>query len=201
MIESFKNSFLVFLKNPFVLIPALVSAITAFFLSGFVSWSMLETVYEFAIQHKGMQLGLFEMITVFYHLYAVKLLFFFIVFFALSVLSTLLLFFYSKYAMHFSEKNVFIPSIKYALSRTPSVIALTVFALLSFFLAGFFLFAIILFVPMDFALNTILFLFFAIIFFIAFLKLYLFVVPAMVLDDSSMRKGLTKSWNFTTKTI
>jgi hypothetical protein len=145
MINAFKNALAVFLKNPFVLLPGIVAAIIAVFLSDMTVMPMLEAVYDFAITQGGMSLGFFEAVSLFSKAYAGLILLVLAVCFLSLVLSTMLMFFCSRHAMHFKEKSAFSDSLKFMFSSLPRAAGLVLAGMVFAFIAFILLFLMVLF--------------------------------------------------------
>ncbi|MFH1234893.1 MAG: hypothetical protein V1493_04760 [Candidatus Diapherotrites archaeon] len=198
MISAFKNALAVFLKNPFVLLPGVVAAIIAVFLSDLTLMPMLEAVYDFAITQGGMSLGFFEAVPLFSKAYTGLILLVLAVCFLSLVLSAMLLFFCSKYAMRFREKNAFSDSLKFMFSMLPQAVGFVLAGMVFAFIAFIILFLLALFLPPHIisgaAICLALF-----IFAFSFMKLFLFAAPAIAIDGFDVREGLAASWRFTSK--
>ncbi|MCX6801911.1 MAG: hypothetical protein NT067_02245 [Candidatus Diapherotrites archaeon] len=198
MINAFKNSLAVFLKNPFVLLPGIAVAIIAVFLSDMTVVPMLAAVYDFAIPQGGMQLGFFEAVSLFSKAYAGLLLLVLAIFLLSAVLSAMLMFFCSKYAMRFREKSAFSDSLKFMFSMLPQAISLVLAGMVFAFLAFILLSLMVLFFPPHIISGAVICLA-LLIFAFSFLKLFLFAAPAIAVDGLSAREGLAASWRFTSK--
>lgn len=201
MIGAFKKSFALVAKNPLVLLPAIVASLVSFLIMDLVFGSAFEAFVEFAVEGRGLTLGLFEMAAMVYKLYGLNILLFFAGFVVSMTMTAMLLLFYSKSAMHYSEKDSFSNSLKYMLSRIPRAFGIVIFWLVYFFLLGFLLFALAIALPMDVMLLAVVMAILFVLFGLVFLKLAAFSVPAMVLDDVGVRQGLSRSWRFTEKRL
>jgi len=201
MIGAFKKSFAVVAKNPFVLLPAIAVSLISAFIMDAVFGRAFDIFVEFALEGRGLTLGIFEMISLLYKLYALDILLFLLGFIVSMTMTAMLLFFYTKNAMHYTEKDSFSISMKYMLSRISRAFGLVIVWLVFSFLFGVLLFGLAILLPANLTLVAVVFVALLVLFGLIFLKLAAFCVPAMVLDDAGVRQGLSKSWAFTDKRL
>ena len=201
MIDAFKSTIATIIKKPHLLLPPVLAGITAAYISNYVSWEMLSILFDFLVEQRGYEMGFFEMAVAFCQAYAGSLAIFFGLFAFLMALFSFLAFYCSKFAMHYSEKGVFSNALSHAVGALPSAIAFVVVSGIAFFLAGLFSLALLYVLPFDFIVNALVFLALSLVFGFAFIRLFLFAIPAMVLDGLNVRDGIAKSWNFTSKRL
>lgn len=245
MIKAFNKTIAAILKNPFVLLPAIIVGLVLGFVFNSLFFSVFELFYDFGIQNKGIALEFFKMVVVFSKFYSVQILSFVGIVLICATLISMLLFFYSKYAMHFGEKDAFSQALKYMFSNIPRAFGFVLFGFIFCFFTALvflglsFLFSLHSIMPLLFfsalfisaiasfgrsksmsstgLLAILVLIFFALplagetvfaglllgllavlVFFIA-LKLFVFAVPALTLEEEGIRTGLSKSWAFSSK--
>lgn len=199
MIEATKKASLELIRKPLAIAPALALALAMAFAFSSIFMAAFDTLIEFTLENRALNLGLFKMSTVFFHNYATGLLFFSGAIIVLIWLNVILLFFYSKAAMHYEEKDSLSTALSYMLKSSVKAFWLVVFLLVFAFLFGVLFFALAIFLPIGF--EAMVFLLLALIIFLGlvFLRLFAFAVPAMVLEGLNVRDSISASWQFSGK--
>ena len=195
MIEAFGKSIKALLKNPLVLVPALVLSIVSLFLSDLVSWPLAEAFIEFLLDLRGFEFGLIEGIVLFASTYSGLLGAVLLLFFVSMTLTALAFIFYSKYAMHAGEKSALTDALAFALAKTPRAMALVLSAMLIALIAGTLFFVLFLILPMS-EISILFLILLCLAEFFALFKMFLYACPAIALDDLNAKEALKKSWNF-----
>ncbi|GEM_PF-6046777 len=199
MIEAFKKSLMAIAKKPHILVPAIALALVMAFAFSSLFMSASDTLTEFALENRALNLGFFEMTIAFYKAYWTDVLFFTMVMAFLAWLNTASLLFYSKAAMHYEEKDSLSTALKYTLKNYWKALALVVFLFLLGFLAAIFFFLAALFSPIGVEAMAILLFGLVVIFAIIFIRLFAFAVPAMVFEEADVRESISLSWQFSGK--
>jgi len=199
MIEAFKKSLMTIARKPHILAPAIVLALVMAFAFNFLFMSAFDTLTEFALENRALNLGFFEMIIAFYKAYWADILFFTAAMAFLAWLNTVLLLFYSKAAMHYEERDSLSTALKYMLKNYGKALALVVFLFLFGFLAAILFFLVALFFPIGIEAMAILLFGLVVIFAIILIRLFVFAVPAMVFEGADARESISFSWQFSGK--
>ncbi|MEM0360031.1 MAG: glycerophosphoryl diester phosphodiesterase membrane domain-containing protein [Candidatus Diapherotrites archaeon] len=198
MINAFGNSLKAFLKNPFILVPAIAAMVVAGIFTEIVVIPVLEALIDFMLLKGGMELGLFEGVFVFSKQYFELVLLVFAAFFFSALISAMLALFYSAYAVRLGKQEAFSESLSAMFSMLPGafgiIVSGVVFSILG---ATFFLIALIVLPLHEISSVFIGLLLFAFAFF--FIKLFLFAMPAMAIDGLNARDSLAASWRLTSK--
>jgi len=195
MIEAFGKTIKALLKNPLVLIPALVLSIVSLFLSDLVSWPLAEAFVEFLLDLRGFEFGLFEGIVLFVSIYSGLIWAVILLFFVSMTLTVLAFIFYSKYAMHTGEKNAFKDALAFSLAKIPRAMALVLSAILIALIADSLLFVLFLILPIS-EISILFLVLLSLVEFFALFKMFLYACPAIALDDLNAKEAIKKSWNF-----
>jgi len=202
MISAFVRSLKAMVRNPGILLPAFVVIL-------FASIVMLELIaiffgelLEFFFVDEALTLGLWAAIAASRDTLGGIVLLILGAFMVSSTLTLMLLFFYSKYAMHAEEKDAYSNALKHMFLCTGKSIALTfffiVYGLIAFTLI-YAVFWILSFLMLELAVLG--FFLVSLLVLLGAIKLAIFTAPAIVFEDSDVRTGISASWNLTGKKL